>query len=339
MKYGFLFILVFLYACTQPVATQQVVVENFAKIKGVDFTAPTKNIDSNAFLSVKNVHANWVAFMPYAYLVKNTANLKWNDTWQYTGEKREGIIQCTQIAQKQGFKIMLKPHLWLMNGQYTGDLVFENEKAWQDFETSYEKYLLENAMLADSLQIDMLCIGTELEKMIQLRPLFWEKLIGEIRKIYHGKLTYASNWDHYQAVPFWDKMDFIGIDAYFPLCSRKNPTLESLKRGWEKHINEMENYVKNQGKPVLFTEYGYRNIDFAAHQPWESYKPFPANETAQMLCYQSFFENVWHKTWFAGGFVWKWYDETNPEKRENSTDYTPQEKLAEKELAKRYKEN
>lgn len=331
------FFLVSLFACTQQLVRQQVVVANQLKIKGVDFTAPTGNIDSSAFASVKKNHANWVAFMPYAYLGKNTASLKWNDIWQYKGEKRDGIIQCTQIAQKQGLKIMLKPHLWIMNGKYTGDLAFETEKEWIDFETSYQKYLLENALLADSLKIEMLCVGTELENMIRLRPDFWQKLVSEIQQIYHGKLTYASNWDHYQAVPFWDKMDFIGIDAYFPLCSRKNPTLESLKKGWEKHLSEMESYSKAQGKPILFTEYGYRNMDFAAHEPWDSYKQHPHNEPAQCVCYQSFFENTWHQPWFAGGFVWKWYDESNPEKHENATDYSPQGKLAEKELEKGYR--
>jgi hypothetical protein len=39
----------------------------------------------------------------------------------------------------------------------------------------------------------------------------------EIRKIYTGKLTYAANWDDFDKVPFWKELDYIGIDAYFPL--------------------------------------------------------------------------------------------------------------------------
>ena len=30
-------------------------------------------------------------------------------------------------------------------------------------------------------------------------------------------------------VTFWDELDFIGIDAYFPLSDKKSPTIEDLE--------------------------------------------------------------------------------------------------------------
>ena len=45
----------------------------------------------------------------------------------------------------------------------------------------------------------------------------WWELIANIRQSYSGQLTYAANFDNYQEVYFWDQLDLIGINAYFPL--------------------------------------------------------------------------------------------------------------------------
>jgi hypothetical protein len=49
-----------------------------------------------------------------------------------------------------------------------------------------------------------------------------------------GKLTYAANWDKYDQVSFWDELDFIEIQAYFPLTAQTSPTAEEIKKGWNR---------------------------------------------------------------------------------------------------------
>jgi hypothetical protein len=40
-------------------------------------------------------------------------------------------------------------------------------------------------------------------------------------------------------VPFWNELDYIGIDAYFPLSDAVTPTVAELKK-WKAHILKMD---------------------------------------------------------------------------------------------------
>src|SRR4030095_12989486 len=62
----------------------------------------------------------------------------------------------------------------------------------------------------------------------------------------------------------------------------------------------------------LFTEYGYRSIDYTARRPWESYTESEMNLTAQKNAYEALYRKFWNQPWFAGGFFWKWFDEHTP---------------------------
>ena len=124
------------------------------------------------------------------------------------------------------------------------------------------------AEIARKMEVPILCIGTELHNFVQLRPTYWKALILKIKEIYPGKLTYAENWDQFSKVPFWKDMDYIGIDAYFPLSDMKTPTVIALRKAWQPHKNNIENLYQINKKPVLFTEFGYRSVHYTAKTPW-----------------------------------------------------------------------
>ena len=166
------------------------------------------------------------------------------------------------------------------------------------------------------------------------RPAYWDSLISKIKAVYKGKLTYAENWDTYTNVPFWKELDYIGIDAYFPLTDERNVTNQALNAGWEKYKKEIEAVTIKSGKPVLFTEFGYHSCDYTAKEPWTN-ADYPANFENQKMALQVLFNNFWDEKWFAGGFLWKWYDDDRAG-GENNTDYTPQNKPAEKMIGEVY---
>ena len=202
---------------------------------------------------------------------------------------------------------MIKPHAWVGRGGYTGDFELKTEKDWKNFEQQYSKYVLEFAKVADSTHAEIYCIATEFKKFVEKRPEFWKNLIVDIRKIYKGKLTYAENWDCYSKVPFWNELDYVGIDGYFPLSEERNPSLETIKNGWKKHIDDIGYFAAKIQKPVLFTEFGYQNTDFSTQKPWETMNHFPENDALQADAFRAVFSEVWQQKWFAGGFVWKWF--------------------------------
>ena len=222
---------------------------------------------------------------------------------------------------------MLKPHLWVNHGFYTGNLDFLTDAEWENWEKDYEKYILDFAQLAQNEKIELFCFGTELGNSVAKRPQYWSQLIDKIRKIYSGKLTYAANWDDFDKVPFWNELDYIGIDAYFPLSEATTPTVAELNKSWQKHIVKMEKLQAKTNKKIIFTEFGYRNSDQAAKEPWIESKN-GINNVAQDNGYESLFQTFTKKGWFAGGFAWKWYADPYYKEKKNSIDYTPQDKPA-----------
>ena len=127
---------------------------------------------------------------------------------------------------------MLKPQIWIPHGGFTGHIKMKSEKEWKRIEGNYEKFILFYANVAQTTNCELFCIGTELNSFVMARPVFWSNLILKIKKIYKGKITYAENWDSYKSVPFITQLDYIGIDAYFPLDTSKTPTVKAIEKAW-----------------------------------------------------------------------------------------------------------
>lgn len=303
--------------------------------KGMNLVAPIKQIDQSTFQELKANHVNAISLIPYAFVNTDKATVGYNKEKQWWGERPEGIIECNQLAKNQGMTVMLKPHLWISHGFYTGNLDFPTIAAWEKWEAAYESYILEFAELAEKEHIALFCFGTELGNAVQKRPEYWQQLILKIKKVYHGKLTYAANWDDYDKVPFWGQLDYIGIDAYFPLSDVQNPSVDELNSAWQKHIAKMEITATKFGKKVLFTEFGYRNSTYAATEPWTESNNEIYNQ-AQANAYEALFQSMTQQTWFEGGFAWKWFADGYFKEETNRVDYTPQGKPALLTLKKWY---
>jgi len=325
MRLFFCFCFLILYSsCAMTKATTE-------QINGLSFVASREAIDTTHMKSVINIYANYAAIMPFGFL-KNIEHpeIIFDNEKQWFGEKKAGTKQYIEILKSHDIKIMLKPQIWVWNGEFTGTIEMTSEENWKQLEITYSAFILEFAELAEELQVEILCIGTELEKFIENRPSYWKSLIAEIKTIYTGKLTYAANWDEFKRTPFWGELDFIGIDAYFPVSEEKTPTVEDCKLGWSKHIGIIKSVVRDYDKPVLFTEFGYRSVDFSGKEPWKSDRNMmQVNLEAQINTTQALFETFWNEPWFAGGFVWKWHHNYEQVGGIQNTQFTPQNKPAE----------
>jgi ppGpp synthetase/RelA/SpoT-type nucleotidyltranferase len=213
----------------------------------------------------------------------------------------------------------------------------KSEEDWSAFEKNYEAFIMEYADMAREIDAEMLCIGTELNGFVNARPEFWQQLIKKIKKVYPGKLTYAENWDTFNKVPFWNELDYVGVDAYFPLCQNKTPSLETLKQGWQNHKPKITALHAQTNKPILFTEYGYRSVDYSGKRPWDFSRDMTTvNLEAQENALKAIYEEFWKEDWFAGGFLWKWHDNHEKSGGKDNTRFTPQNKPAEALVRKFY---
>ena len=309
------------------------------KINGVSFVASREEVLQEHVAEVVRLNANHAAVMPFGFIRDiNSPEIIFNTDRQWFGETVKGVVQYIDLLHKNGIKTMVKPQIWIWKGKFTGTLKMSAEADWKFLEASYDSFIITYAKMAEAAGSELFCIGTELEQFVLMRPDYWKKLIGKVRKVYSGKLTYAANWDEYSRVPFWEDLDYIGIDAYFPLHEEQTPSVTQLRTGWQKHKVEIKSLNSTCSRPVLFTEYGYRSMDQNAWKPWlvERHEE-PVNLLAQANATQAILEEFWTEDWFAGGYVWKWFIDHKQSGGEKDNRFTPQNKPAEAVLRKFYK--
>ena len=292
------------------------------KIRGFNLESPPMEIGEDEMNEIKISKANWVAIVPYGYTPRGESKVYYDSPFQWWGERKEGVVEMIKSAKSSGFKVMLKPQVWIP-GSWVGDYLPESMDVW---EKSVTEFTLVQASLAQEQRVDIFCFATEYKIIATEYPEVFRRLIKSIRQVYDGKLTYAANWDEYEQVPFWSDWDFIGVNAYFPLVQNKVPTATQLEKAWEPKIQKLNELHQRYQKPILYTEFGYRSVEGAAGNQWEV-ESNPFNQDAQSVAFQSFFANAWDQPWCAGGFIWKWrfFDDAGGL---NDKSYSPQGKKA-----------
>lgn len=340
----FLFILL-LFSCKEdnndkPVRSKQekVTEQVHAKINGADLEMPDKELATSSFKKLNAMNVNWVGIIPYGYTRKNSSSVNYNYPFQWWGEKTAGVIKTIQLAKEKGLKIMLKPHVWVSGEGWPGEFTCDTEKEWEIWEHSYRDYILTFAKIADSMDVAVFCIGTEYRLSVRERSDFWVELIDAVRKVYSNKITYAANWDNYEKVSFWHKLDYVGIDAYFPITERKHPTSDELKIGFEKLANRLKKFSDSCQKKILFTEYGFRSLDYSTSGYYKhQVEELSSNTELQADAYRTFLSTFWDNSWIKGGFFWK-YQFKSKHKLGGLTNnkYTPQYKPAQEVISKYY---
>ncbi|MBK8698936.1 MAG: hypothetical protein IPN29_05105 [Saprospiraceae bacterium] len=308
------------------------------KINGLTIVAPPRPIGASAFQRASATHADWVALVPYAFQRKGETEIRYDLGHQWWGEGRKGLGTCIALATDNCMAVMVKPQLYIP-GSWTGAMDFSSDMAWTQWEVSYKTYIMSVLQVAIEKDASMFCIGTEL-KLAVMREKFWRGLINDIRNSYRGKIVYAANWDDYDQVPFWDALDYIGINAYFPLTAEKTPCKNTLDKAWKNIIQDLSHFAHKHDRQILFTEFGYLCTDRCAWKTWElesTILKLPANQAAQANALDALFKSVWHQRFFAGGFLWKWFPDGMGHEGYPDKDYDPQNKLGENILKKYYK--
>ena len=198
-------------------------------------------------------------------------------------------------------RTVLKPHVDLKNNGYRTNISMKNESNWKKWFKSYSEFIKVYATVAKETKVDAFLIGTELKGTTH-RP-EWNNIISDVRSIYTGKIGYAANWDEYTKVPFWSKLDFIGIDAYFPLTTKKDPSQQELNSAWEKIAKRIGDFSEKNKKNVIITEFGYQSLDGTNAKP--SWAPTHiSDELEQSQCYAAIFKALFDKPFIDGMYIW-----------------------------------
>lgn len=244
------------------------------------------------------------------------------------------LTDAAAYVHSLGLHVGLKFHLMPYDGQWSAYINPADRTAWF---TNYGTMITHYAALAQTDGIEEFCIGTELISMSSANvnstnTSNWVALIGRIRSVYSGALTYSANWgqsgfsDEKSNIQFWGSLDYIGISAYYNLSG--DGSVASLVQSWGSWAaNDIAPFQKKWDKPVLFTEIGYKAITDSYTHPWMWWESGGVDENQQANDYQALFQYWNGQTYLQGVDIWNWYSDPNAGGAGNN-DYTPQNKLA-----------
>jgi hypothetical protein len=123
------------------------------------------------------------------------------------------------------------------------------------FWADYLNYMVEVATVAQANGADFLTVGTELKAITQNsgHNNDWNNVINAVDVVFDGQLGYAANWDEYSndnlTATIWEDpvIDFIGIDAYYPLATNEeadasgtypnNVFIDLVKGNWNSYLD------------------------------------------------------------------------------------------------------
>ncbi|KIE04483.1 hypothetical protein NF27_HQ00210 [Candidatus Jidaibacter acanthamoeba] len=202
----------------------------------------------------------------------------------------ESISRYLDEMKSRGFKVMFYPMVFVdqedkpWRGHISGEA--KDVKSFFNKKRGYNEFILHYARLVKG-KVDAFIIGSELKNLTSVKtkdnnfPTV-EELINLAAKVKvilgeEVKVSYAADWSEYHhSDEGWHHLDdlwasphidFIGIDAYFPLSNEKHSVydVEKLMKGWESGEGYDFYYLdsaKKEGKAGLSPEWAWKNIKY-----------------------------------------------------------------------------
>ncbi len=313
--------------------------------KGMTFThgyGPRDNLASPASAASlaylqQRVHVQWIALNPFSY-----QRAMADPSLHFGGDPPDAeLVRAIGQAHRLGLRVMLKPHVWLREKQddaWRGRIAMTSEQDWQTWFENYERFILHYARIAEREKVEIFCVGVELAQTMKDRQADWRRVIDNVRQVYSGPLTYAANWwGEFDEIHIWDALDYVGINAFFPLSTATAPDLDVLRTSARRVADQIERVQQSTRKPVILTEVGFKSVRGSTVRPWEWTRPVePAVDVKlQARAYQAVLEAMWDRPWFYGMYWWKWHSDLRHGGMTDG-DFTPRGKPAERLLSEWY---
>jgi hypothetical protein len=272
---------------------------------------------AQADVSLRNLAttgANWISVIVIGY--QETISSTHITRNQYATASDEALEHVIDLAHSLGMRVTLAPCVSLSNDpdHWQGQIgmAFTTEDQWQDWFTSYREHINHYASFAQEAEVDLLYIGSELGGVTH-REDDWRRIIKEVRDRFKGPISYDSlgglhgDW---KRIKWWDALDYIATDVWYPLTNKNDPTLAELKEAWvnKGYIADLENFSRQFNKPFIISEIGYQSADGTNTAPpaFQKFLQAPVDLQEQADCYQAALEALWGKPWLKGIFWWQW---------------------------------
>lgn len=283
---------------------------------------------------LKDLGTTAVAIVPYTYMERPDRPTFLPFARDAGSENDESVIHAIHAAHNQGMQSLLKPQVWLGGGSWSGFVAMNSKADWITFFDHYYRWIRHFAMLAEIHEATALSVGVEFGKATLGHEEEWKTIFRKLRGIYSGQLTYCANWgEEFENLQFWDELDFIGLNCYYPLSSGSQPSQKELAQGFDNVLKKVEKIARRFQKPIVFTEIGFRPVEGTWKNPHAEAGGRAFQEKNQQMCYEVVHRSIHGKEWCQGILWWKWPSYLEYGKR-NQTGFSPYNRAAEEVVKK-----
>jgi hypothetical protein len=285
---------------------------------------------------IRRMGGNWVSLTPFGRVADvHPTGIAMSFEAPFT-QNRKAVATAVAQAHAEGLRVLLVPHLWVESGEWRGFIDPGSDPAWKAWAHAYEQFVTNWATIAEQAHVDLLAVGIELRRWVTLeRASSFQSVIKHVRSVYKGPLTYAANWDDAEDTVIWGELDFIGINAFYPLAEHPNASFEEMRGAAMARTSRANELAKRWGKPIVFTEFGYTTRKDAALRPWEwpeALSDVVIDQRSQAQAYRALLAAAIEQPWFGGLFVWRVYADPDDVTQEPEFGFSFRGKLAELEL-------
>jgi hypothetical protein len=267
----------------------------FNLISWSNFGAAGEGVWEAAVLDIYDHGFRAVSISPLRFVDLATGRVRLSDGTT-TGPDLAHLSAAVARAKNLGMTVTVNP--FVTPDQFSiwrGQMNFSGSARAQ-FWSDYQSYLVDIASMAEAQGADRMTVGTEL-KEIALDPAhnaYWTNAIAAVAAMFHGSLGYSSGWDEYRdanlTTTVWENphIDFIGVDAYFPLATDAEagglnaPSAAILETRWDSVLDNPAGGFNHgvlafaaarksgAGMPVVMTEHGTIPYDKATVRPYST---------------------------------------------------------------------
>lgn len=189
-------------------------------------------------------------------------------------ERLDNVARAVERARSEGLQVMLRPHLTVADHAVPASAIDPDDKA--AFFDSYQALIDDYARLAARADATFLVVAGGLPHLTKPGSReSWQRVIATARQAFSGALVYAAGRGEERRVPFWDDLDYIGIDLHLPVPADQPLTAETIFRLSDEArpivdanvpfadanvLDGLQAMSRAYRKPILFTDVGVRRV-------------------------------------------------------------------------------